>query len=621
MKAGATLSGVWAQGNTQISEITRGDITKGFAASDVIVQDTISCERWQHFESEEHAALAYWIGDVLYLWTSSQNPYAQRNDVAARLGIPQNKVHLVTHGSGAGEGNKHDCPYGAIAAVLAKKTGMPVLYQKSRREHMLTSARQHWGRADVKIGVKNDGTFQAMDCTFYGDCGGNGSAWAGGLSYLIRATWKCPNGHFKHVDIATNTSPTGAFRCVADPPGNLFMNQVIDMVAAKLNMDPLALKLKNVVTADMVHQDTNQPYASIAVKEMIQKAADTIGWSNKWHAPGTKTMADGRLHGIGLAAGSDSHGTNAMAWGMMTGATIIITNDGKAFINAGQSHCAGAINAMAAIVAETLGMSYDNVEIGDWGNTSVCLDGGMEGGSTRTITEGAAFQMAAQDALSQVFTYAATLLKTTADKLSAGGGKIYETANPTNSKTWAEVGAALPTPIAGRGYTWPVTLRRKVLNWPVGTPCLTQGAEATAVEIAVDQDTGEIEILDMVNVIDAGKAIHLSSVIKQINGGMEIQIGEALYFYQVLEKTTGVTLNPCFIDHKLPTSLDIYQDRLTPIVYESDDANGPYGAHGIGEPCVNAYCCLNAAFYNATGKWIKDSPMTPWKVLAALGKV
>ncbi len=620
MKAGATSADVWPEGNVRTSEVVRGDINAGFQQADVTVQDTVSCERWQHQEIEERTALAYWTGDHLYLWTSSQNPYAQRADVAGALKLPMNKVHLTTHGSGAGHGNKHSCPYGTIAAVLAKKSGMPVLYQLSRREHILTSDRQHWGRADIKIGVKKDGTITALDGSFYGDDGGNGSMWAGGLSYMLAASWKCPNARFRHYDIATNTTPTGAFRCVADPPSDLFQNQILDMVAAKLGMDPLQFKLKNLVTPDMVHQDMKMPYGSLALKELFQKAADGIGWASKWHAPGAKTLPDGRLHGIGIAGGSDSHGCNHVFWGIApSGAIVIVTNDGKALVNAGQSHCAGSIVAMVHIVAEALGMAYDDVQLGEWGDTDTCADGGMEGGSTRTITEGAAFYMAAQDALQQVFAQAAPAMKTTADKLGVKAGNIYDTTNPANTKAWGEVMAALPT-IVGRGYTWAPALRRQVLSWPVGTPALSQGSEATAVEIAVDPETGEIEILNMVNAIDAGRAVYLRGTEKEINGGMEIQIGEALYYYQILERATGATVNPSFLNHKQPTSLDIPQDKLVPAIYESDDAAGPYGAHGIGEPCVNAYACFNAAFYNATGQWIKESPITPWKVLAALGK-
>jgi len=623
LEAGSPLAGVWEDTNVRETEVVRGDIDAGFAQADVIVEGNVEwMERWQHQEVEPHASLAYWIGDHVYFWTSSQNPFGQRAAAAGSLNMPLNKVHLVSHGSGAGHGNKHGHDYGVIAAVLAKKAGMPVLYQKSRREHILTSARQHAAKAEYKIGAMNDGTLVAIDVTSYGGAGGNGSGWAGGLSYLMRASWKCPNGLFKAVDIATNTPPTGAFRCVADPCGNVIQTQMLDHLATELGMDPLALKLKNAVTADMVHQDMGMPFAAVAITMCLESAANSIGWSSKWHAPATNNvLPDGRLHGIGIAGGIDSHGVNAAAWGLTNGAILMVCKDGTALVNPGQSHCAGSIVSMLHIVAETLGMDYESVQLGDWGATDTCADGGFEGGSTRVSTLGPAYIRASEDALSQIYEVVAGQLETTADNLSAKDGNIFETTNPSNSMTWAEAMAVVPNTIVGRGYTWAPTFRRPVLDWPVGTPCLVQGCEATSAEIAVDPETGEIEVLNLVNAIDAGQAVYRKGCEKQIGGGAEIIVGQALYYSHVIDQTTGATLNPSFLDHKLPTSLDLHQDKLIANIVESNSASGPYGAHGIGEPCVNAYACILAAFHNATGKWASGSPISPWKALAAMGKV
>lgn len=620
---GAGLAGVWEGTNVRETEVLRPtsltdtDLETAFEQADVIVEGTVDWgERWQHQEAEPHTALAYWIGDHLYFWTSSQNPYGQRAAAAGSLGMPLNKVHLTSHGSGAGHGNKHGNDYGVIAAVLAQKAGMPVLYQKSRREHVLTSARQHPYKAEWKIGTKNDGTIVAMDVTNYGGAGGNGSGWAGGLSYLMRATWICPTARFKAVDIATNTPPTGAFRCVADPCGNVIQTVMLDSLAVELNMDPLELKVMNCMTPDRVHQDMMMPYASLELKEIHQAAANEIGWSGKWHAPGVNnTLDDGRLHGIGIAGGSDSHGVNAAFWGLTNGAILMITKDGTALVNPGQSHCAGAIVAMLHIVAERLGMDYESVQLGDWGNTDVCADGGFEGGSTRVATLGPAYYMAAEDALEQV-----AIAMGGTPPWSGKLGSVYDDTD-TLVGTWAEVMAQVPNTLIGRGYTWPGNLRRPVFDWPVGTPCLMQGAECAAAEIAVDTETGEIEVLNLVNAIDCGKAVYRKGCEKQIMGGAEIIVGQALFYSHVIDKGTGATLNPSFLDHKQPTSLDMNQDKLKAVIYESDNAEGPYGAHGIGEPCVNAYASILAAFYNATGKWVSGSPISPWKALKAMGKV
>ncbi|UCE97975.1 MAG: xanthine dehydrogenase family protein molybdopterin-binding subunit [Dehalococcoidia bacterium] len=619
---GAPLAGVWDGTNVRQTEVVRGDINEGFTQAEVTIEGTVDWgERWQHQEAEPHAALAHWIGDHLYFWTSSQNPYGQRAAAAGALGLPLNKVHLTSHGSGAGHGNKHGNDYGVIAAVLARKAGMPVLYQKSRREHVITSTRQHPYKAEYKIGALSDGTLTAIDVTMYGGAGGNGSGWAGGLSYLLRASWKCPNGLFKAVDVATNTPPTGAFRCVADPCGNVIHTVMFDHLAAELGMDPLELKLKNAITSDMVHQDMMMPFAAVAISDCLEAAANGIGWSSKWHTPGAYTLPDGRLHGIGIAGGIDSHGVNAAFWGLTNGAILMITMDGTALVNPGQSHCAGSIISMLHIVAETLGMDYESVQLGDWGDTDTCADGGFEGGSTRVSTEGPAYVRACEDALSQVFEMVAPQLETTTDNLTAKDGKIFVTDNPSSSMTWAEAMSVVRNTIVGRGYTWQPTLRRQVHDWPVGTPCLVQGCEATAAEIAVDPETGEIEILDMVNAIDCGRAVYRKGCEKQIMGGCEIQVGQALFYQHIIDKATGATLNPSFIDHKQPTSLDMHEDRHKAVLVESDSASGPYGAHGIGEPAVNAYACILAAFYNATGIWVSGSPISPWKALKAMGKV
>jgi CO/xanthine dehydrogenase Mo-binding subunit len=138
--------------------------------------------------------------------------------------------------------------------------------------------------------------------------------------------------------------------------------------------------------------------------------------------------------------------------------------------------------------------------------------------------------------------------------------------------------------------------------------------------LAVDTETGEIEILQHVNVIDAGRVIYRNGAMKQNHSGIIMQQGQALMYEDIIDKQSGALLNPNMLNRKLPTTLDVRTDNGTPIFLESDDAAGPFGAHGIGEPCVSAFACIMAAFYNATGKWVSGSPLAPWKVLAALGK-
>jgi len=620
MKTGAPLADIWAEGNVRTTEINRGDITAGFQSADVTVTDTIGwTNRFQHQEPEPHSVVARWIDDRVFLWIGGQTVWAQRTAVSNMLKMPLSKVRVVSHGTGGGHGDKSSGEWCVTCCVLAKKAGMPVLYAKSRFEHTLCAFRQHQAKADFKIGVKNDGTIVAMDCTFYGDAGGNGAAWAGGLSWPIRSTWICPNVHVKHVDIATNTGPTSAWRCVADPPGMAMMTLMFYQVAAKINMDPLAFMKKNIIVAGMKHQDTGLVMASVGVGECLQKAADGIGYATKSHAAGAgAARSDGRLHGIGISATYDSHGQLSSP----VSAIVNLTKDGKCLMASGQTNTAGSLTSTRHFVAERLGMAYDDVQMGEWGNTDSTSEGGTEGGSTRTTTLGPAFIMAAEDALNQALTMGISLFPgLTTDKLSVGGGKIFETTNPANSKTWAEVAAKFTFGIVGRGTTWAKKLRRPVGNYPIGTDCEVRGQEAAAIEILVDPETGDIEVLNYINAIDTGKAVYLRGCEKQIFGGLEIQHHEALGLEQIIEKASGATLNQTQLTQGMQTSLDMHQDRLSIAIVESDDAAGPYGAHGIGEPCVTSYGVFAAAFYNATGKLIKESPITPWRALKALGKI
>lgn len=630
MKTGAALTGVFPDSNVRTTTLTRGDVDAGFKEAAVTVEDTIG---WSAFYShnclEPRTCVAWWVGDEVYLRTTTQNPFGQRSSLAGytMMGVktPMHKIHLISHGTGSGHGDKSAADWIPVAIVLSKKAGMPVCYHESRIEYLHTASHQIRSKATIKIGAKSDGTLVAIDSTWYCDSSASGRSGAAGLHFPIRTTWKCPNGRFVALDIATNTPRTAAWRCVSDPPGDALMNPLLDQLAEKLNMDRVAFRLKNVVKDDSLSQDLKGmdgkylPYGGIAPAECLQKAADAIGWGTKVHAPGARTLPDGRMHGMAISGHIDSHGQMSSPVGYI----VNLTAEGKVLSTSGVGYASGSVNAHTNIVAETLGMNWDDIRVGDIGNTDVASEGGGEGGSTRTITTGSAAYMAAVDARDQAFAIAGGLFspKLTADKLSAQGGKIFETANPTNSKTWAEVAAKFRNPIVGRGYSWDKKYQREKNGLPVGTQCETRGEAWTAVEVAVDTETGHVEVLNQSNVCDCGRAISYNYAKKQIIGGMEIQQGVAILYDQVIEKATGATLNSGHIDHKFPTSLDIHPDAMTPIIVESDDVAGPYGAHGIGEPVVSQIGAYNTAVYNAIGKWVKEGSLTPWNVLKALGKI
>lgn len=635
MEPGAPLTGIWEDTNVREAEITRGDIETGLAEADQEIEVEAGwTNMFQHKEMEPRSATCYWVGDQLYVWTTSQNPFGQRAGLGGRLvdrkpgyeppadepevgPLPLHKIHLVSHGSGSGHGNKHFNEWITIAARLAEKAGMPVSYHLNRPEHICgESTHQFKGKLEARFGVTDDGTLTAMDTTWLCDATSAGATRAGGLHFGLRYTFKCDHGRFHVKDIACNTPKSGPWRCVGDPPGDALYNLALEKVAAQLEMDPLEFRLKNLIPDDMVQYESGLPFSSVGIRECFEKAAEALDWDQNWHQPGERTLDDGRMHGIGISGHVDSHGQMSAP----CGAILNLTKDGNCLISPGQSHCANSITSFVHMVAEVLGMKYEDVMVGEWGNTDSTSEGGSEGGSTQTITLGSAYVEAALDARKEAFEIAAEWMDVDPDDLTAEEGVIYEIGNPDNSRTWPEVAGRFSWPIIGKGYSWEKRFTRPRLDWDVGEECEVRGQLAAAVEIAVDTETGHIEVLNFANAIDGGKVISHSNYHKASYGGCEIIMGEALHYEQTLDWDNGATLNANMWQNTFPTSMDINPEGFTSIAVESDDHCGPFGCKGIGEPQVSSLACIPNAFYNATGVWIDELPITPDKVLKALGK-
>jgi CO/xanthine dehydrogenase Mo-binding subunit len=262
-------------------------------------------------------------------------------------------------------------------------------------------------------------------------------------------------------------------------------------------------------------------------------------------------------------------------------------------------------------------LNYEDVTTA-YGDTSFTVEGGSQGGSTRMMTLGAAFHMAAVDAREHLFKLAAEALGVTPDELDAREGKIFVKADESQSKTHAEI--ASQAAIVGKGYTWPANFQIPKYGFPAGTPGERGCTCGAACEIAVDTETGFVDTTRLINGMDLGRMIFREGARSQYWDAPPLNIAEALWWETVHDPITGVRLTNNFLHNRYATTLDIDPRNWTSLYMEGGNAMGPYGCNGIGEPTGESYTIWAQAIYNALGVWVDRLPGTPQEILKALGK-
>ncbi|MCL2150194.1 MAG: molybdopterin-dependent oxidoreductase, partial [Dehalococcoidia bacterium] len=386
IKPGATLSGVMLETNLSVqANLSRGDLEAGWANADVVEDASWN---WttvhQHQTLETNVALAWWVGEHAYVWGSTQSAHSEKSTLINTLNMPATKIHFYTHFCGSGEGGK-GAALGTVAVPMSKAVGgYPVLMSWSRRVQMGTYTRQFQVRSEIKLGAKNDGTFTAADATWWAMGGVNSATPSGSAHFGFRTTYTIPDAKMVVNLIGTNSPQRGYYRCVNDPPGNINSDSAIDKLAVRLGMDPYDLRMKNLRPMDAPDQDS--PYrqwgnggAGGGVRMCFEKVYQESNYATKKHNPGAYQLENGKMHGIAITGHLDSHGS---VGGGSRGGNLVLTPDGQVQLNVGGARgTPGAETTMAHFVAEVMGLKYDDVGIGEWGNTDISLDSGIQAGS------------------------------------------------------------------------------------------------------------------------------------------------------------------------------------------------------------------------------------------------
>jgi CO/xanthine dehydrogenase Mo-binding subunit len=377
----------------------------------------------------------------------------------------------------------------------------------------------------------------------------------------------------------------------------------MDAIAEKLEMDPVEFRLKNYARLEDGDQFNKIPFTSNGMEECIRRGAESFRWKERWQKPASGAGPVRR--GVGMAIHACRHG--GMPPGLSCSGMVRVNLDGTVNVLTGTTDIGGGQKGtMAMIAAEELGVPLSWVSVTS-ADTEVTTDTGSTGGSKQTIVGGTGIKLAAADAKNQLLDTAAAELKIDKKDLTIRDGLVFVKGSEKRVPL-DQIAAKSPGPIVGKGiYKVPPNL---VFHSP--------GAEFAEVE--VDTRTGAVKVLQLVAVHDLGRAINAVTAENQIEGGAIQGMAFALMEEQILDKNTGICVNPNHLHYRLPSIKDV--PEIVPIMVESVDPYGPFGAKGIGEPPYSPPApAITNAIHNAIGVRFSELPITNRAILTRLKAV
>ena len=545
-----------------------GDVDAAFAQCAAVIEGFYTTPVQIHHPMETHGSTVSWTEEGVTAWASTQGIFSVRDGLAGSLKLDHSKVRVITDYMGGGFGAKFGAGVeGVLAARLSREAKAPVRLMLTRFDQALAVGNRPSSFQKIKLGASADGTLQAFEMNNYGTAGiGAGAAsegGGGGADLPAPYLYKVPNTRVRQTAVAVNAGSARAFRAPGNPPASFGMESAMDDLAVKLGMDPVELRLKN--DPSPIRQ---REYAL---------GAERFGWKQKYRKPGSSPGVV--KTGVGCAgaawpAGGASHQTQGEAQ---------INPDGSIEFRLGvQDIGTGTKTVIAVVAAELLGLKPEQitVKVGD----THFPPGPGSGGSTTCASISPTVYDVCTKALQQM-------------QIQSGLADV-------RGKNWFAACKKLGvTPLVVHG------------QWQPGLSsdhaCGVQFAE-----VAVDTEIGLVTVTKVVAVHDCGLIIDKLTLESQINGGVIMGMGYALYEERVMDDLCGVVLNPNFETYKLPGIADVPEIDVVLI-------NMPErGVIGIGEPAtVPTAAAIANAVANALGVRISSLPITPAKVLAALGKV
>jgi putative selenate reductase molybdopterin-binding subunit len=603
-------------------EVTDGDPERGFAEADVVVENRFRVGRVHASHTEPHVCITHLDENGrLVVITSTQVPFHVRRILAPLVNLPAGHIRVIKPRIGGGFGAKQEILLEPVCALLTLETGRPVRIRLSREEVFAASRTRHAQVLRCRVGAGRDGRLTATELEVLADTGAYGShaltvqCNTGSKTLPLYTTKRYQpevnNVHFKATAVYTNLPVAGAIRGYGAPQGYFALDTTLDELADRLKMDPVELRLKNLVDVGDVpalleklgegREGVKQVLKSCRVRDCITRGMEAIDWKTKRARPGDSGPVK---RGVGVAVLQQGSGIPGIDMGAVT---IKLNDDGSFNMLTGATDLGtGSDTILSQIAAEVLGTRADRFQVLSSDTDLTPYDTGAYASSTTYIT-GMAAQKAAEKVRRMILERAARMLGEEEQylhlqdglvvgrrrKLSLGEvciNALYEEDQEQIMATASHISYDCPPPFS-----------------------------AHFAEVAVDTETGQVRVLQYVAAVDCGTAINPQQAEGQTLGGIHMGLGYALT-EQYRFDDRGRMLNPRFLDYKILSAADMPPVKV--ILVESFEPTGPFGAKSVSEiPANGPAPAIANAIYHAAGIRLRQVPFTPERVLAALERV
>ncbi len=594
-------------------EVVSNDVAYGFAQADVVIEEEFSVQRISPAYMEPENSLARWNPDEsLTIWVSSQKPFEDRKAIADVLRLPVEKIQVIGAVIGGAFGGKEDSSIAILTALAAWATRGSVQLVNTRHELFLAHPKRHPARLHLKIGARQDGTLVALQAIVHMNTGAfasYGPAVAQLLTEVMPGPYRIPNTYVQTNVVYTHSPYGGAMRGFGSPQAHFAMESCLDMLAERLGMDPLELRRKNIL----------RPGDQVATRVVVDEGAHSLDHYLDVMQDARERFqkiqpAPGKINGIGFALAIQTMGLGAKVPDVSSHRLEWLP-DGRVLIHLGAPDLGqGLATVSEQVVAEALGLPYEFLLTAPI-DTRTSPDGGVTCASRMTYLVGNAMLLASEQIKKSLLENAASMLSLPVEQLVYERGVVVlPDGKRYPAHEFSSRAADDGEPICGEAQaTFPYPEETTPQHLPIGMPHVKFVYAGQIVRVEVDPELGTVAVKDVLSLNDVGKVINQAAMEGQIEGGVAMGIGYALYEDVALKSNQRWV--DSFTEYLLPTALDM-PDHIEIQVLEIPEETGPYGAKGVAEiSLVPTAPAIANAVYNAVKVRVKELPITAEKLV------